>query len=88
MPPAPPAPPLRGEGSRRAIGCLSFLLFLSSVPLGVLGLLFYSESRDSSAATPLSGLTAVGVIVGVVIMAAAVVALVAGAVVFVRSAKD
>lgn len=80
--------PRRLEPRRRAIGCLSFLLFLSSVPLGIVGLIFFTESKDSRGATPLSALSAVGLGIGIMIMLAAVVALVAGAILFIRSAKD
>jgi hypothetical protein len=80
--------PGRVEPRRRAIGCLSFLLFLSSGPLGIVGFIFLTEARDSKGATPLSGLSAIGGIIGVATMLVALVALVAGAIFFVRSAKD
>lgn len=78
----------RVEPRHRAIGCLSFLLFLSAFPLAIVGFTFYIEAADSKGSTPLSGLSGILAIVGVAIIVAAVVALVAGAILFIRSAKD
>ena len=61
---------------------------LGSAPLGLFGLLFYSESADSEGAAPMSGLSAVGMVIGIAIMVAAAIALVVGAVFFIRSAGD
>lgn len=76
--------PIRG----RVVGCLSFLAVLAAIPLGLFGAFLFWPSRSSTGGGPTSGLSAFPMIAGVALMSIAAVALVLGAIFYIRSAKD
>ena len=73
---------------RRVVGCLSFLMVLAAIPLGWFGAFLFWQSRSSTGGGPMGGLSAFSMIAGVSVMGLAAVALVVGAIFYIRSGKD
>ena len=80
--------PVAGVRRRRAMGFFSVLLMIAAVPALIAGFLIYMGSSDSADAHGgvAGGLSGLGEIVGIGVIAAAAVAFVVGAVFYVRSA--
>lgn len=70
------------------VGCLSFLMLLAAVPMGLFGAFLYWQGHSSTGGGPTGGLSAFPMIAGIALMGIAVVVLVIGAILYVRSAKD
>ena len=80
---AAPAPQRRGG----AAGCLGSLLLVVSLPAGGLGLWLYLADRSANAAGSGAGLKGLGAALGTLLLVAAGVAFVVGALLYAYSAR-